>query len=70
MSEDIKKETEEEEIVNNPSTSYSTESYCKQEIKEEVKELDDGQGAEDSNLDTDNLVDCSQYVQVEMNLSK
>ena len=68
MSEDIKKETEEEEIVNNPSTSYSTESYLKQEIKEEVKELDDG--AEDSNLDTGNLVDCSQYAQVEMNLSK
>ena len=40
------------------------------EIKEEVKEEDEGQGVDDSNLDTDNLVDCSEYVKVEMNFSK
>ena len=46
-----------------------TGSGVKQEVKEEVKVTDEGQGVEDSNLDTDHLVDCSQYVQVEMNLT-
>jgi hypothetical protein len=39
-----------------------------QEIKEDVKELDEGQGVDDSNLDTDTFVDFSEYVQVQMNL--
>jgi hypothetical protein len=43
--------------------SYSTETDIKEEIKEEV---DEEQGFDDSNLDTDNLVYCSQYVQVQM----
>ena len=49
---------------------FSTESGVKQEIKEEVQEFGEGQGVEDSNLDTDNLVDCSEFVQVQMNLPK
>ena len=48
---------------------YSTEIVVKQEIKEEVKDSDEEQGIEDSNVDTDNLVDGSKYVQVQMNLS-
>ena len=47
-----------------------TGSGVEQEVKEEVNESDEGQGVEDSTLDTDHLVDCSQYVQVQMNLSK
>ena len=51
--------------------SYSSETDIKEEIKEEVdEESDEGQGVDDSNLDTDNLVDCSEYVQVQMNLTK
>ena len=46
--------------------SLSTENYIKEEIKEEV---DEGHGGEDSNLDTDSLVDCSEFVQVQMNLT-
>ena len=66
--EDIKEEIKEEENVDDPSSvSYSIETYIKEEIKEEV---DEEQGVEDSNLDTDNLVDCSEYVQVQMNLTK
>ena len=66
--EDIKEEIKEEENVYDPSSiSCSTETYVKNEIKEEV---DEEQGFDDSNLDTDNLVDCSEYVQVEMNLTK
>ena len=57
-------EVKKEENVDDPSSiSYSSETYIKQEIREEV---DEGQGIEDSNLDTDNLVDCSEYVQVKM----
>ena len=52
-----------------PIDNY-TGSGVKQEVKKEVKELDEGQGVEDSNLDTDHLVDCSKYLQVEMNLTK
>ena len=64
---DIKKEIKEEESVDDPSSSiYYTENYTMQEIKEEIKDL--GEGVEDSNLDTDNLVECSEYVQVQMNL--
>ena len=44
--------------------SLPDEYTIKEEIKEKVKESDEEQGAKDSNLDTDNLVDCSQYVQV------
>ena len=47
-----------------------TESVVKEEIKEEVMESDEGQGVEDSNLDDDNPVDCSQYVQVQTNSTK
>ena len=46
-----------------------TESDVKEDIKEELIESDEGQGVEDSNLDTHNPVDCSQYVQVQMNLN-
>jgi uncharacterized Zn-finger protein len=66
--EDIKEEIKEEENVDDPSSiSLSTERYIKEEIKDEV---DEGQGFEDSNLATDNLVDCSEYIQVQMNLPK
>ena len=69
--EDIKEEINEEESVDDPSSiSYPTESDIKLEIKEEVKELDEGQGVEDSNLYIENLIDCSAYVQVQMNLPK
>ena len=61
---DIKEEIKEEESVDDP-----TESYIKLEIKEEAKEMDEGQGVEDSNLYADSLVDCSEYVQVQMNLT-
>ena len=65
---DIKEEIKEEESNDDPSyLIYSTENYIKEEIKEEA---DEEQGVEDSNLDTDNLVDCSEYVQVQMNLTK
>jgi hypothetical protein len=65
--EDIK----EEESDDDPSSiSYSTDCFIKQEIKEEVKELDEEQSVDDSNLDTHNFVDCSEYVQVQMNLPK
>ena len=47
---------EEESDNDPPFTSYSTESDIKQEIKEEEKELDEGQG-----------IDYSEYVQVPMN---
>ena len=60
--EDIKEEIKEEESVDGPSSiSYSTETDINEEIKEEV---DEEQGVDDSNLDSDNLVDCSEYVQV------
>ena len=69
--EDIKEEIKEEESVDDhASISYSTETYIKEEIKEEGKEVDEGQGVDDSNLDTYNLVDCSEYVQVQSNLTK
>jgi hypothetical protein len=69
--ESIKEEDKTEKIkenVDDPSSiNYSTETYIKQEIKEEVTDSDEEQGFDDSNLDTDNLVDCSEYVQVQMN---
>ena len=43
-----------------------TEIDIKQEVKEE---LDEGNGVEDFNLDTDDVVDCSQYVKVQINLT-
>ena len=68
---DIKEEIKEEENVDDSLTfNHFTESVVKQEIKEEGNVLDEGQGVEDSNLDTDHPVDCSQYVQVQMNLSQ
>ena len=67
----IKEDIKEVENVDDPSsTSYSTETYIKEEIKEELDESDEVQGFDDSNLDNDNLVDCSEYVQVQMNLTK
>ena len=69
--ENIKVETlkeeinEEESVVDLSNMDYYTVNNVKQEIKEEVNESDEEQG---SNLDHDNLVDCSQYVQVQMNL--
>ena len=45
-------------------------SDVKQEIKEEVLTEMYEEGVEDSKLDTDNLVDCSEYVKVQMNLSE
>jgi uncharacterized Zn-finger protein len=66
--EDIKEEIKDEENVDDLSSiSLYTESYIKEEIKEEV---DEGQGVKDSNQDNDNLVDCSEYIQVQMNLPK
>jgi hypothetical protein len=63
--EDIKEEIKEEENVDNPfSISYSTETYTKKEIKEEMNEE---KGFDDlNNLGTDNLVNCSEYIQVQM----
>ena len=56
----IKEEIKEEENVDVPSSiSYSTETFIKEEIKEEV---DEEQGFDDSNLDTDHLVDFNEYV--------
>ena len=47
----------EEESSDDPiSIAYSTDCIVKKEIKEEVKESDEGQGVEDSNLETDNIV--------------
>ena len=44
--DDIKEEIKEEESVDDLSSiSCSTESYIKEEIKEEVRELDEWQGA-------------------------
>ena len=56
--------------VKDPVINCYTDRSVKAEIKEEVKEWDEGQCVEDSNLDTDNIVDCGQYVQVEMNMTK
>jgi hypothetical protein len=66
--ESIKEENKKikEKVDDLSSTRYSTETYIKEEIKEEVNESDEEQGVYDSNLDTDNLVDCSEYVQVQM----
>ena len=65
IKQDIKEKIKDEESV---TSDYFTESIVEHEIKDEVK--DEGQVLEDFNLDTDNLVDCSQYVQVQMNLPK
>ena len=65
MHKDINHSQNISQIYEDPSSiRYSTESGVKQEIKEEVKDLDEEQGFDDSTLDTDNLVDCSEYVQV------
>ena len=54
-------------VVDPSLIDYCT--FVKQEIKEEVlTEMDEEEGVDDFNLDTDNLVDCSGYVQVQMNL--
>ena len=69
--ENIKDEIKEEESVVDPSPiDYYTFSNVKEEIKEEVNESDEEQGVDDSKLDTDKLVVCSEYVQVQMNLTK
>jgi hypothetical protein len=63
--EDIKEEIKEEENVDYPSSLInSSENYIKQDIKEEVNELDEEKGFDDSNLNNDNHVGCSEYVQV------
>ena len=70
-SEIFKGEIKEEEIDDAYSSiNYNTGSIIKQEIKEEVKEMDEEQGTGDYNLDADHNVDCSEYVQVQMSLSK
>ena len=70
MHKDINHSQNISQIYEDPSPmNYYTESGVKEEIKEEVMESDEGQGVEDDNLDTDNSVDCSQYVQVQMNLT-
>ena len=53
------------------AVNCSTYTIINQECKEEADEdVDEGQDVEDTNLDADHLVDCSQYVQVQMKLSK
>ena len=67
--EDVKGEIKEEESFTDNAPFpiiLITESIVKQEIKEESYER---LGFEDSNLDTDHLLDCSDYVQVQMNLT-
>ena len=65
--ENIKEEIKEEEsVVDLSPIDYYTLSKVKEEIKEEVNESDEDQGVYDSNHDTDNLIDCSEYVQVQM----
>ena len=70
--EDIREEIKEEEYVVDPypSVDYYTINNVKEEIKEELNESDEKQGVVYSNLDTYNIVDCSEYVQVQMNLTK
>jgi len=63
----IKEEVIEGENYNPPPLGYYTETDEKQVIKEEVKELDEEHDVEDSNLDPKHLVNCSEYVQVQMN---
>ena len=61
----IKEEVKDEEGVYDPcSVDYDIERGVKQEIKEEAEESDEEQG-----VDEDTLVDCSQFIQVQMNLS-
>ena len=48
--------SEEENVDDLSFISYSTETYTKEDIKEEV---DDEQGVDNSNYDTDNLVESS-----------
>ena len=67
--DNMKEEIKEEESVDNALSSYITDSSIKEEIKEEVEESDQEESVDDSNLDTDNLVDSSEYVQVQMNLN-
>ena len=68
---EMKEEINEEKMVKDPIPvdNYS-EVFVKEEIKEEVKESDEEQGVEDSNLNSDNIVDFSEFVQVQMNLTK
>jgi uncharacterized Zn-finger protein len=66
--DDIKKEIKEEDIVGDPfSLSYCT---VKQEIKEEIQDCNEDQGVQDSIGTDQHLVDCSQYVKIEMNLTE
>ena len=66
--EDIKEEIKEEEYVVDPSPSV--DYYTVNNVKEELNESDEKQGVVYYNLDTYNIVDCSEYVQVQMNLTK
>jgi hypothetical protein len=70
--EDVKEEIKEEESFTDNAPFpiiLITESIVKQEINEELKESYERLGFDDSNLDTDHLLDCSDYVQVQMNLT-
>ena len=53
-----------------PSVDYYTVNNVKEEIKEELNESDEKQCVVYPNFDTYNIVDCSEYVQVQMNLTK
>ena len=71
IKEEIKEEVDEGQSVDDPiPMAYSTEGSVMQGIEEEVKEPNGEHSVENSNLDTDNLVDCSEYVQVQMNFPK
>ena len=63
--ETIKEEMNENSVFDLYPIDFCTIGNIKQEIKEK---MDEEPGFDDSNLDTDNLVDCSEYVQVQMNL--
>ena len=52
-------------IFVDPSNTFTL--FSERGIKQEINE---GQCVEDSNLDTDHLLDCSQYIQIEMNLTE
>ena len=67
MLEDIKEEiAEEDSFTDYPFiVNYHSECGVKGEVQEDFEEGDEGQGAEDSNL-----IDCSEYVQAQMNLTK
>ena len=71
--QDIKEEIKKEEsVVDQSFIDYNTIfiGNIKQQIKEEVNELDEEQVVKDSSLASDHFVDYNKYVQVQMNLTK